>query len=63
MTRPTLPGDHDWHLFNAELGFEVAHHDGVYFARHRDRPHKVVAMLPQAWDEWRAGGPEPEGLR
>lgn len=66
MTEPTVPGDHDWHPFNEELGLQVARVGEAYAVRRMDHSRYrgvVVALTPETWDAWRAGGPGPEELR
>jgi len=54
--------DHDWHLFDVERGYEVRQlDDGSYEAR--DADGNVTPLTAAEFEQWRADGENPKGLR
>lgn len=54
---------HDWHLFDAEAGYEVRRLDGGdYEARPVDRPEDVTRLTAAEFEQWRGEGANPKDL-
>lgn len=56
---------YDWHMFDAEHGYEVARDGTVYHVRKASDPDMILATLTEAeYADWREHGkPNPKGLK
>jgi len=56
------PG-HDWHLFDAEAGWEVCRVGDTYLVRRTDEPRTVWAMSASEFEQWRRDRADDVGVR
>jgi hypothetical protein len=54
--------EYDWHLFDAEQGYEVRKVSDGYEIRQQDTPNDVIDLTTEEFEQLRRGGPNPKGL-
>lgn len=52
----------DWHMFDAEHGYEVREVADGYEIRQQNKPDDVTHLTPDEFEQLRSVGPNPKGL-
>lgn len=55
--------DHDWHLFDAEQGYEVATEGDRHLIRRVGSATTLRSLTAEEFEQLRAEGPNPKGLK